>query len=270
MDENQERRLDCAPACEEVEACAMFASEPSLSRSRHTDPLEIRAARRIRDPRQPRGEGDLSRDRNRRRIVKEAGLTGSRPLRQTRNPKVRPRIVVHKARRGFAHPVSRQDIRRALEAAGPKAVYGLELIELSRAPDPGGPALPQLGRLFPRGRIVLFEQSAPPWHLRGWLSEESSRTLETAGAIIARHRNPPITIVEWPGDTLRDFMLFDVFLHELGHHILQHNKGKRPVRSARSRDHEAFAERFARSCRKALSGVRKIADKDKEPAERTR
>ena len=40
-------------------------------------------------------------------------------------------------------------------------------------------------------------------------------------------------------------MLRDVLLHEIGHHVLQHGKGKRGVRIARTRDHEAFATRFA-------------------------
>jgi hypothetical protein len=48
-------------------------------------------------------------------------------------------------------------------------------------------------------------------------------------------------------------MLFDVLLHEIGHHVLQHGKGKRLVRIARTRDHEAFATRFADLYRAAWS-----------------
>ncbi len=47
------------------------------------------------------------------------------------------------------------------------------------------------------------------------------------------------------GDMGLPFMIFEVFLHEVGHHILQHNMGKRTERIARTRDHEAFARRFA-------------------------
>jgi Zn-dependent peptidase ImmA (M78 family) len=47
-------------------------------------------------------------------------------------------------------------------------------------------------------------------------------------------------------------MLEEILLHELGHHVLQHEKGKRPERIARTRDHEAFARRFARQLRAAL------------------
>jgi hypothetical protein len=57
------------------------------------------------------------------------------------------------------------------------------------------------------------------------------------------------TIVSWPSTTLRAFMLFDVLMHEIGHHLIQHYKGKRPARVARTRDHEAFADAFAQRCR---------------------
>ena len=60
------------------------------------------------------------------------------------------------------------------------------------------------------------------------------------------------TLVDWPKDTLRRFMQEKVLLHELGHHVLQHHKGKRPVRVARTRDHESFAARFTEKHRLAL------------------
>jgi len=59
------------------------------------------------------------------------------------------------------------------------------------------------------------------------------------------------------GDTLRQFMLREIFLHEMGHHVLQHYKGKRLARVARTRDHEAFANRFVEKHRGSIkSGVR--------------
>jgi hypothetical protein len=47
-------------------------------------------------------------------------------------------------------------------------------------------------------------------------------------------------------------MLEEVLLHEIGHHVLQHHTGKRPVRIARTRDHEAFAAAFAEKERAVL------------------
>ena len=69
--------------------------------------------------------------------------------------------------------------------------------------------------------------------------------LERAGAVVTRLAEVGATLVDWPLDTLRRFMLEEVLLNELGHHVLQHYKGKRPQRIARTRDHEAFAARFA-------------------------
>jgi hypothetical protein len=60
------------------------------------------------------------------------------------------------------------------------------------------------------------------------------------------------TLVDWPADTLRRFILEEVLLHELGHHALQHHKAKRRARIARTKDHEAFAARFAVRQRPAL------------------
>lgn len=56
-------------------------------------------------------------------------------------------------------------------------------------------------------------------------------------------------IVSWPATTLRDYMLFDVLMHEIGHHLLQQYTGKRMARVARTKDHEAFADLFAQQCR---------------------
>jgi len=65
------------------------------------------------------------------------------------------------------------------------------------------------------------------------------------------------TLVDWPETTLRRFMLEEVLLHEIGHHVLQQHTGKRPVRIARTRDHEAFAARFAEKQRAALAKSRR-------------
>jgi hypothetical protein len=50
-------------------------------------------------------------------------------------------------------------------------------------------------------------------------------------------------------------MLFDVLLHEIGHHLIQQYRGKRTARVARTRDHEACADRFALQCRLLYHGA---------------
>lgn len=132
---------------------------------------------------------------------------------------------------------------------GEKCIYGVRTIELlqSGLRYRGGKIL--FGTLLIPGRIVLYEQPLSPWLLPGRLSAEERDKVCRAGARVESISETTQTIVSWPGDTLRDFMLFDVLMHEIGHHLLQHYKGKRRKRVARTADHEALAERFAVRCR---------------------
>lgn len=95
-----------------------------------------------------------------------------------------------------------------LEAIGAWAWYGLRVVELRQAED-FHPGLAAYGKTRAPGEIFLYEQ----------------RAHEAAA--------------------LRDFMRFDVLLHELGHHVLQHRVRKVGNVQRRS-DHERFAETFAR------------------------
>jgi hypothetical protein len=94
-----------------------------------------------------------------------------------------------------------------LEAIGAWAWYGLRVVEL-RQTEAFATGWIVDGKTRAPGEIFLYEQPAS----------------EAAG--------------------LRDFMRFDVLLHELGHHVLQHRARK--IGSVRRRsDHERFAEAFA-------------------------
>src|ERR1041385_1055380 len=219
-----------------------------MSRSKHTDPKTIRAVRRLRAPREGRGADDLRRRR-------ELGLAlppGSAIAGKARRGPSRLRIIVRPPRHGFHHPANKQDVLGTLEAVGPIALYGLRSVELNRAPA----NRPALGPVFARycvpGRIILFEQPVPPWRLPGLLKSDIAHRFERAGAILTLLPQVGATLVDWPGGTLRRFILEHVLLHELGHHVLQHHKGKQPVRIARTRDHEAFAARFAERQRARL------------------
>jgi len=225
-----------------------------VSRSKHTDPRGIRAARRLRAPREGRGAGAPTLSRRRGRSLKAEGIA-SEPTRVKRaTSPTRPRIVARPPRPGFHHPASPGDLLGALEWAGPEASYGVRTIELRRAIGGQFDALPSFGRYCVPGRIVLYEQPIPPWHLRGVLAPDAAALLQRAGAALTVHQPGPTTVVEWPGDTLRDFMLVEVLLHEIGHHVLQHHKGKRAARIARTGDHEAFARAFVKARRLRWSG----------------
>jgi hypothetical protein len=197
-----------------------------MSRSKHTDPPAMRAARRLRAPGEDRGAGSSN--------------------------QVEPRVVVQQPRPGFHHPAGKPEILAMLRSVGPLALYGVRAIELVRGRAARAGAAPAFGSYRVPGRIVLYEQPLPPWRLPGSLPPAAARRLEDAGAILTPLRDAGATLVDWPDGSLRRFMLEEVLLHEVGHHVLQHHTGKRPVRIARTRDHEAFAAGFAEKERAAL------------------
>lgn len=199
--------------------------------------------RRTRSPRDKRGVGDLSlRRRVGLQLKENRAACVQRPGDLRHHSRVR--IIIRPPRAGFHHPAGKRDFLELLNAVGPIARYGLRSIELVRSFASFGGSTLVFGRYFPPGRVILFEQPVPPWRLPGLLQDTIVRRFERAGANVTLLADVRATLVDWPKDTLRQFMLEDVFLHELGHHVLQHYKGKRLVRIARTRDHEAFASRF--------------------------
>jgi hypothetical protein len=152
------------------------------------------------------------------------------------------------ARPGFVHPASRREIEDLLEFFGPLAVYGLRSIELRRAADAAACERIVIARLQVPGRVVLYEQPRPPWVIRG-LSARSLERLRRVGAVL--DVGVTATRIAWPGETLRDFVLFDGLMHEIGHHLVQHHRGKRSIRVMRTADHERRADAFAAACRLA-------------------
>jgi hypothetical protein len=247
-----------------------------VARSFHTDPLRIRAERRTRDPWTKRGAQDERRARAARRAMLGHGLvpvdavaprTGvdeprdaepapqpalhaaiepPRPAQPPPEPPAPPRVEVQAPRPGHLHPATPGAVRARLAALGTRFFYGLTLVELAQ----GAPGRLVFGRFSPVGQVRLFDVPAPPWRLPG-ISVDDALRLQRAGATVSLLE--PHVVVDWPGTTLRDFYLDEVLLHELGHHALQHFRGKRAPPRARTKDHEAFAQRFAASAREALA-----------------
>ena len=158
-----------------------------------------------------------------------------------------PRIVESRPRSGYHHPASKSDVARVLRFFGEECVYGLQAVELRQGAPGEGLCL---GRLVVPGRIMLFDQLPAPWRLRG-VADQDPDLLRAAGSRI-ESLNGNAILARWPESSLKRFMLFDVLMHEVGHHLLQHHKGKRLARVARTSDHEASATAFARRCREAL------------------
>jgi len=221
-----------------------------MSRSKHTDPRLIRASRRLRAPFEHRSAKDLS---LRRRLGKAAKESAS----ETRYANTdiglrRVRVLIQTPRSGFHHPAGKKQILEFLAAVGPTALYGLRSIELVRQPNDQGSDLLRFGRYEAPGRILLLEQPKSPWRLPGLLNDEDMLIFKQAGALVSCMSGAQVTIVKWPKGALERFMLEEVLLHELGHHVFQHDKGKRLARVARTSDHEATAARFAARQRPAL------------------
>lgn len=136
-------------------------------------------------------------------------------------------------------------MRAALQAFGPSAYYGVELVEL--VPARQGDEGLVLGRLAGPGHIALYDQPPSPWRLGEPLSPGELERLAAAGADVAT-----AGVVAWPGDTLARFMLGHVLAHELGHHVVQHERRLRGERAARTSAHEARADAIAAELRARL------------------
>jgi hypothetical protein len=126
-----------------------------------------------------------------------------------------------------------------------EAYYGLESVELVPAPPARGRLL--FGELVGPGQIRLYDQPLSPWRLLYALSKHARAELQTAGADHSEDG-----LVTSPADSLRRYMLGYVLAHELGHHVLQHERRVRGERAARTREHEARAEVVATRLRELL------------------
>lgn len=142
------------------------------------------------------------------------------------------------------HPAEPGDILRLLAFFGTAAAYGLRGVELRQRPAAGAVAA-----LRVPGVVLLFEQPAPPWALSGPLTATVTARLERAGATVTAGLTG--ALVDWPGGTLRDFMLFDGLMHEIGHHRVQHAARKRRTAAMRTADHERRADAYAVRARQA-------------------
>ncbi len=224
-----------------------------MSRSKHTQPQEIIAARRVRLPREPRGAGDISAARRAGALLKQLGIASEEfdDAGDIENAPPRlPRIIVERARRNQHHPAGKKDIEQLLQFFGARAFYGIKEIHLSQAPASAKPGRNLLfGRLFVPGKIVLYEQPVSPWFVPSNLSAHDRKSLQQCGAQIETSDEGLRNIITWEETGLRDYMLFEVLMHEVGHHLIQHFKGKRRAQVMRTADHERAADMFARKCR---------------------
>jgi hypothetical protein len=220
-----------------------------VARSKHTRPREIVAARRVRLPRESRGSGDLKAVKRIGRLLKELGITAD-SVPESDLPEARmPRITVQRAREGYLHPITKRDIKELLLFFGERSYYGISEICLSQSPSANAASKRVFARLYIPGRIVLYEQPIPPWYVSGRQTREELESLRKAGAVVERSDDGMRCVIHWTDVDLKNFFLFDVLMHEIGHHLQQQFKAKRTAQVLRTRDHEDAAKLFASKCR---------------------
>lgn len=98
--------------------------------------------------------------------------------------------------------------------------------------------------------IELYEQRQSPWRLGDALSGGERDRLAACGADVT---TPGVVV--WPPGALRRFMLLHVLTHELGHHVVQHERRLRGERAMRTSDHEVRAEEIATTLRARCQSI---------------
>lgn len=204
-----------------------------MSRSLHTQKLELRAARRLARPYAKRREEAAS-------LRGRSGVGTADHASTKRLP-----IRAHKPLSGTRHPLSPQDIREFLAHLGPTAIYGLKAIRL-RAEC----AFTEDGILFAEyllsGEIHLYAVPPSPWRLPFVPAAEECAAFARHDAWLTIDAQRRQTMVEWTQAGLKAFLLYEVLAHELGHHRLQRRKGQRRIVACRRSDHERYATLHSR------------------------
>lgn len=187
-----------------------------------------------------------------RRLRKELRIEDQERAIPKTGPPHRVDIVVVPARKRYFHPLEPSEIRRAFEFFGPLVVYGIRSVEMRPLFRPDARGV-RIARLEVPGKVVLYEQLQPPWNV-GSLSRRSIDRIRRAGATIDEGLGT--ARVDWTPQALKDFVLFDGLMHEIGHHLIQQHTAKRIVRVMRTADHEHRATAFADACRRAWTNAK--------------
>lgn len=144
--------------------------------------------------------------------------------------------------RDFFMPVTLDEVSAAVGSVPEKFTEGLEAVILLGGSDRQAKAR----KKFSYGRYMLWEviilhpfpKSRLRQHFSGGFRPDLRREYVRAGASVIE--KPGQTVIEFSEDALRKFYLYDVLMHEIGHHADRKNLGKKPLRKG-----EGFAEWFA-------------------------
>lgn len=164
-----------------------------------------------------------------------------------------PRIAVHRPHPGFVHPATTADLTRVLDALGEAHLHGLKSIGLVEARQAATDGQPTFARLLDTGSILLFEQPKPPWMFSGSLDEGLLVRFREAGAIVTPTDGCTPTLVDWPAETLRDFMIFDVLLQEIVDHVQRRDNAGKNASMTTGEDVASVRQRIATRLRGVLT-----------------
>lgn len=235
----------------------MQGRDLEMSRSKHTRPARVIAADRVRNPRGKRDDESRFINNAQSRLFQDLEIgVEDIDLASIASELRFPRIKVQRPRKGFFHPASGADIRKTITYFGELCSYGVREISLMHSSSIEAADKLTFGKLIVPGKVVLYEQPVPPWHLSGRLDAANASAFERAGATITASADGARCKIDWDLDSLKEFMLFDVLLHEIGHHLVQQFKGKREAQVLRRKDHELSADMFAQRCRELYKSER--------------
>lgn len=151
----------------------------------------------------------------------------------------RPRILAAKSLPDLINPLQSREVRAFLAILGPAATYGLRAIRLRQE------------CLFNQTNLVFGEYVVPqeihlyavppsPWRLPFVPCRADLATFEYYASDLHVNTVRRQTCIVWEPDGLREFFLYVVLAHEIGHHLLQYQRGKRRAQNYRRADHEAW------------------------------
>ncbi len=213
-----------------------------ISRSLHTQHITERATRRLLRPHSARyAEAALLSGRETHfRPVTIAADTDA-PVRLSGGP----RITTHKPLPDLVLPLCPSDVRRFFAILGPASLYGLRRVRLRQQClfTPQGVTFAEytLG-----GAIDIYAVPPSPWRLAFVPCDSDLRAFTRHAARLDVETTARRTTVWWEPDGLLAFFLFEVLAHEIGHHVLQRDRGRQSTPACRRADHEACADTYAR------------------------
>lgn len=159
------------------------------------------------------------------------------------------RILTQKPLPHLVCPLHPQEIRAFLHCLGPSAVYGLRVIRLRQECLLNSSGIVFAEYVVP-DEIHLYAVPASPWQFRFVPSRSDCEAFTRHGASVHIDKSRGQTTVYWTPNGLKSYLLYEVLAHEIGHHVLQHNTGKRQAQIRRRYDHEACADLYSRRIRK--------------------